>query len=148
MTNAMNVPKYIHLKTHSAYSLLEGALPIAKIAKLAEKAGMPAIGLTRHQQPVRRARVFRKALGRGHPAHRRRHATRSTSAMRPRPRTLSCARARMSPPCASPGQSRLIASNADGYANLIKLASQAFLLPDPTEPTHIKIEALEAHREA
>ncbi len=39
-------PKFIHLKVHSAYSLLEGALPIGKIAKLADAYGMPAIGLS------------------------------------------------------------------------------------------------------
>ncbi len=37
---------YVPLKVHSAYSLLEGALPVAKLAKLAEAAGFPAIGLT------------------------------------------------------------------------------------------------------
>ena len=36
----------MHLKVHSAYSLLEGALPIAKLAKLAEAMQLPAIGLT------------------------------------------------------------------------------------------------------
>src|SRR5690606_30249827 len=46
MTATPTLPKYVHLKVHSAYSLLEGALPIGKIAKLAEAAGMPAIGLT------------------------------------------------------------------------------------------------------
>src|SRR3990172_2826659 len=40
------LPKYVHLKVHSAYSLLEGALPIARIAKLSETAAMPAVGLT------------------------------------------------------------------------------------------------------
>src|SRR5690606_11852369 len=45
------------------------------------------------------------------------------------------------------GALALLASNADGYANLIKLASQAFLLPDPAEPTHIRIDALETHRD-
>ena len=39
-------PKFVHLKVHSAYSLLEGALVIAKLAKLAAAAGMPALGLT------------------------------------------------------------------------------------------------------
>ena len=37
---------YVHLKVHSAYSLLEGALQIPKIAKLAIAHGMPAVGLT------------------------------------------------------------------------------------------------------
>ncbi len=39
-------PSYVHLKVHSAYSLLEGALQIPKIAKLAIAHGMPAVGLT------------------------------------------------------------------------------------------------------
>ena len=38
--------RYVHLKVHSAYSLLEGALPISKLAILAQAGGMPAIGLT------------------------------------------------------------------------------------------------------
>ncbi len=39
------------------------------------------------------------------------------------------------PPVRTAGPLALLASNPEGYANLIKLASQAFLLPDPTEPT-------------
>src|SRR5688572_19863699 len=46
LTQSSTSPKYIHLKVHSAYSLLEGALPIGKIAKLTEAAGMPAVGLS------------------------------------------------------------------------------------------------------
>ncbi len=39
-------PKFVHLKVHSAYSLLEGALPIPTLAKLADTIGMPALALT------------------------------------------------------------------------------------------------------
>ncbi len=46
-TNApFGSPPFIHLKVHSAYSLLEGALPIPTIAKLTEKHGFPAVALT------------------------------------------------------------------------------------------------------
>jgi DNA polymerase-3 subunit alpha len=38
-------PGFIHLNCHSAYSLLEGALPLAKLVKLAAADGMPAIGV-------------------------------------------------------------------------------------------------------
>ena len=43
---ATAAPVYVHLKVHSAYSLLEGALPISKLAKLAEAQGFPAVALT------------------------------------------------------------------------------------------------------
>jgi DNA polymerase-3 subunit alpha len=37
---------FVHLHMHSAYSLLEGALPIAKLAELAKADKMPALALT------------------------------------------------------------------------------------------------------
>ena len=37
---------FVHLKVHSAYSLLEGALPIGKLAKLAVGYGFPALAIT------------------------------------------------------------------------------------------------------
>jgi DNA polymerase-3 subunit alpha len=43
---AAAAPAFVHLKVHSAYSLLEGALPIPTLAKLAVKAGFPAVALT------------------------------------------------------------------------------------------------------
>lgn len=39
-------PKFIHLRTHSAYSLLEGALPIKTLAQTALAARMPALAVT------------------------------------------------------------------------------------------------------
>jgi DNA polymerase-3 subunit alpha len=41
-----NGPGFIHLNCHSAYSLLEGALPLATMLDLAVKDGMPAVGVT------------------------------------------------------------------------------------------------------
>ncbi|AXI47815.1 DNA polymerase III subunit alpha [Sulfitobacter sp. SK012] len=39
-------PKFIHLRTHSEYSLLEGALRLKKMPGMCAKAGMPAMALT------------------------------------------------------------------------------------------------------
>ena len=39
-------PRFIHLRTHSEHSLLEGAIPAAMLPKLAAEMGMPAIALT------------------------------------------------------------------------------------------------------
>jgi DNA polymerase-3 subunit alpha len=37
---------FVHLRTHSAYSLSEGALPIKQLASLAREEGMPAVAIT------------------------------------------------------------------------------------------------------
>ncbi|RJE86632.1 DNA polymerase III subunit alpha [Paracoccus onubensis] len=39
-------PRFIHLRTHSEHSLLEGAIPVGKLPALAADAGMPAVALT------------------------------------------------------------------------------------------------------
>lgn len=39
-------PRFIHLRTHSEHSLLEGAIPVGKLPALAAEAGMPAVALT------------------------------------------------------------------------------------------------------
>ena len=43
---ATKSPRFIHLRTHSEHSLLEGAVPVGKLATLAAEAGMPAVALT------------------------------------------------------------------------------------------------------
>ena len=45
-TTASAGPGFVHLRVHSAYSLLEGALPIAKLAELAKADRQPALALT------------------------------------------------------------------------------------------------------
>ena len=37
---------FVHLHVHSSYSLLEGALPVGKLAELAEADRQPALALT------------------------------------------------------------------------------------------------------
>ena len=39
-------PKFVHLRTHSAYSLLEGALPVKTLTQTALAAQMPALAVT------------------------------------------------------------------------------------------------------
>ena len=41
----MNGPGFIHLHVHSAYSLLEGALQLETILKLAAADNQPALGI-------------------------------------------------------------------------------------------------------
>ena len=42
----LNTPGFVHLRVHSAYSLLEGALPLKKIMSKAVSDGQPAIANT------------------------------------------------------------------------------------------------------
>ena len=42
----MSDPRFIHLRVHTEYSLLEGAVPVKKLPAMAEAAGMPAVAVT------------------------------------------------------------------------------------------------------
>jgi DNA polymerase-3 subunit alpha len=42
----MTVPNFIHLRVHSPYSLLEGAIPIKELVKWCKKQHMPAVAIT------------------------------------------------------------------------------------------------------
>ncbi|MEL6127199.1 MAG: DNA polymerase III subunit alpha, partial [Pseudomonadota bacterium] len=39
-------PRFIHLRLHTAYSLLEGAIPVKKLPAMTRDAGMPAVAVT------------------------------------------------------------------------------------------------------
>ena len=41
-----NPPRFIHLRVHTEYSLLEGAVPVKKLIGLCDKAQMPAVAVT------------------------------------------------------------------------------------------------------
>ena len=144
MTGQQTLPKYVHLKVHSSYSLLEGALPIGTLAKLAAKAGMPALALTDTNNLFGALEFSDKLSGAGiQPIVGCALDTDfadATSEQNGLPRLGQNAA-----PVRPAGGLALLASSDPGYANLIKLASQAFLLPDPADPTHIRFDALEEH---
>ena len=135
--------RFVHLKVHSAYSLLEGALPIGKIAKLADKLGYPAVGLTDTNnmfgalefsdklssvgiQPIVGVTLATDFLD----------ATQRDGLQRP---------GRNEPISKPAGALPLLAMNDLGYANLMKLASKAYLDVADDEPTHIKLDVLQDH---
>ncbi len=41
-----DMPRFIHLRVHTEYSLLEGAIPVKKLPGLTADAGMPAVAIT------------------------------------------------------------------------------------------------------
>jgi DNA polymerase III subunit alpha len=139
MTGAAG-PAFVHLKVHSAYSLLEGAITIAKLAKLAVAQGFPALGLT-DSGNLFGALEFSDKL--------------AAAGVQPivgltlkvdfgEPERAGAARpfgphARL----ASVGAIALLACNERGYQNLMQLASRAFLDPAENEPPHVKLSQLQ-----
>ena len=132
---------FVHLHLHSAYSLLEGALPIARLAELAKADRQAGGGAHRYQQHVRGAGILRQDGGRRHPADHRLHAV--GRLRRPGPPSAPC-RARRACPQSLPRLVLLAATEA-GYRNLLHLSSRAFLDHPGTEPAHIKLGWLDGH---
>jgi len=112
---------FIHLHLHSAYSLLEGALPVKALAKLAEADGQPALAITDSNNLFGALEFSEVLAGAGiqpiigcalnvaFPA-----AAEETA--RPGAR-----------PAVHHGPIVLLAKDAGGYANLMRLSSQTFL---------------------
>ena len=42
----MKLPRFIHLRVHTEYSLLQGAVPVKKLVRLASEVAMPAVAMT------------------------------------------------------------------------------------------------------
>ncbi len=61
----MSSPGFVHLRVHSAYSLLEGALPIGKLIDLALKDEQPALAVTDSGNLFGALEFSEKAFGAG-----------------------------------------------------------------------------------
>ena len=130
----MTAPRFIHLRLHSAYSLLEGAIPVKTLAELCRRRRHAGGGADRHRQPLRRARIFRNHGQGRHPADHglpaRARLRRAGPSRRPRARA-----ARRS--CCSPRTRR-------GFGNLMKLSSLNYLDCGAALP-HVTLAQLAAH---
>jgi DNA polymerase-3 subunit alpha len=142
-TSRVAGPKFVHLKVHSSYSLLEGALPIGRIAKLAEADSMPAVGLTDSNNMFGALEFSEKLASAGvQPIvgcvlqTDFREGTSSPAYVRPGTNEA---------PSRPVGSVAVFAYSEQGYASLLKLASACYLKPREDEPPHIKIDHLEEH---
>jgi DNA polymerase-3 subunit alpha len=131
-------PGFVHLHVHSSYSLLEGALTIAKLAELAKADGQPALALTDTDNMFGALEFSDKLAGSG---------------IQP---IIGCALAvdfgdQEAP--RHPGHTLrlprlvLLAAREEGYRNLMRLTSRAFLDTPSGEPPHVKLAVLEAAQE-
>jgi DNA polymerase-3 subunit alpha len=123
----------VHLHVHSSYSLLEGALPIARLAELAKADRQPALALTDTNNMFGALEFSDKLAGAG---------------IQP---IIGCALAvdfadqetapRSGHPPPLP-RIVVLAAREEGYRNLMHLTSRAFLDVPPGAPPHVRIEAL------
>src|SRR6201747_175359 len=107
---------FVHLRTHSAYSLSEGAIRPDKIVTLAKAAGMPAAAITDTGNLFGALEFSQYCAGKG---------------IQP---VIGCqiALARTDNTRLPPDPVVLLAQNAAGMANLQRLSSLGFLETDPT----------------
>ncbi|MBA2125130.1 DNA polymerase III subunit alpha [Hyphomicrobium methylovorum] len=135
-------PRFVHLKVHSAYSLLEGALPISKLAKLAVEKNLPAIGLTDTNNLFGALEFSEKLWQSGvQPIA---GCTLDIDFGDNRETQPSALRSLSNEPRTRPaGKIALLAMNADGFSNLMRLSKVLNFEPAPDEPAHVKIARLE-----
>ncbi|MFM9939099.1 MAG: DNA polymerase III subunit alpha [Hyphomicrobiaceae bacterium] len=130
-------PRFVHLKVHSAYSLLEGALPIATLAKLAVKAEMPAIGLTDTNNMFGALEFSDKLAGSGvQPIV----GVSLALDCEDRPKDALAKAPILAQAANRDGLLALYAMNEAGYASLMKLASRAHLDCKDAEIPHVKLK--------
>ncbi|HKD27711.1 MAG TPA: DNA polymerase III subunit alpha [Xanthobacteraceae bacterium] len=129
---------FVHLHLHSAYSLLEGALPIARLAELAKADRQAAVALTDTNNMFGALEFSDKMAAAGiqpiigcllsvdcRDQDRQPRSSGSGGAAQPLPRLV------------------LLAATETGHRNLLHLNSRAYLDHSGTEPPHIKLEWLD-----
>ena len=124
-------PAFVHLHVHSSYSLLEGALTIARLAELAKKDRQPALALT-DTDNMFGALEFSEKL--------------ANSGIQP---IVGAAMAIDFGDIEHRGTEQnwlrlvLLAADEGGYRSLMRLCSRAYLDTGATERPHIKISWLD-----
>jgi DNA polymerase-3 subunit alpha len=130
----MSSPRFIHLRLHTEYSLLEGAVRVKKLPGLCAAAGMPAVAVTDTNNMFAALEFSVMASGEG---------------VQP---IIGC-QVDLAYEAAAPGERPrapaalvLLAQDEAGYMNLMKLNSCLYLRGDGQEP-HVTVEELERHSE-
>jgi len=134
------MPGFVHLHVHSSYSLLEGALAIARLAELAKADKQPALALTDTDNMFAALEFSDKMAGVG------------IQPIIGCALALDCADQEAGPrgaPVSSFERPRivLLAAREHGYRSLMRLNSRAFLETAPNEQSHLKLAWLEGETE-
>ena len=123
--------RFIHLKNHSAYSLLEGALPLKKLIKLAVSDNQPALGLTDTNNLFGALEFSEYAAAEGLQPIIGINLGLAVDGLK------MVGRKALRYPHLT-----LFAKNERGYENLMALASFAYLDVEPGTPAHITLDKL------
>ncbi len=127
-----NAPRFIHLRLHTEYSLLEGAVPVRALPGLAAQMGMPAVAVTDTNNLFCALEFSVEAAGRGIQPILGCQIDVAFEAVvpgeRPRP----------------PAPLVLLVQDAAGWGNLLKLNSCLYLGADRDRP-QVTLDELEAH---
>ncbi len=129
---------FIHLRVHSSYSLLEGALKTPRLVALCKQHNMPALAIT-DRNNLFGALEFSELMAK--------------AGIQP---IIGCTLAVDIGEREGPGHQKgggletypslaLIAQNEKGYAGLMKLTSSAFLDVEPGQTPHIGVDLLARH---
>ncbi|MEL7344579.1 MAG: DNA polymerase III subunit alpha, partial [Pseudomonadota bacterium] len=119
-------PRFIHLRLHTEYSLLEGAIRLKKLPKMVADAGMPAVAVTDTNNMFAALEFSVAAIGAG---------------VQP---IIGCQIDVTTEEGAAPLV--LLAQNATGYGNLLKLNSALYLTETETLP-QVSMETIQTHSE-
>ena len=126
---------FIHLHVHTSFSLREGALSIARLGKMATADAMPALAITDTNNLFGALEFSEKLSKDGIQPIVGIQLTidfKDAAALGARHDMTGLNRASIV----------LLAQTEEGYENLMKLGSQAWLLPQPGDTPHVPIEAL------
>ncbi|GAB0117131.1 DNA polymerase III subunit alpha [Acidisoma sp. 7E03] len=117
---------FVHLHTHSAYSLSEGAIKVDKLTALAAADGMPAVALTDSSNMFGALEFSQYATGKG---------------VQP---ILGCqlGLARADQPRLAPDPIVVLAQDAVGFANLQRLSSASYLETEPGLRPQVSLQRL------
>ncbi len=135
---ADSLPRFIHLRLHSAFSLLEGAIRIKDLVKLCKANAMPAVALTDTANLFGALEFSETMAGAG---------------IQP---IVGCTLPIMLDEGDEPGRGprrevagtlALLVKDEVGYLNLMKLSSRAFLGPEAGEAAHVSLDLVAAHAE-
>lgn len=142
----MSTPSFIHLRTHSAFSLLEGAIPVTKLVERCVRDQMPAVALTDTQNLFGAMAFSQAAAEKGiQPIL---GALLKIAIPEDDPRRTSKAQIGGGASSLLPfDKMSVLVKDHQGYLNLMSLLTTAWQHVKKGEPAHLTLEDFKQHHE-